>query len=94
MGGSVSDRRRQTEALRTKAVARNAAGEFVYPLRLKGQASVRGMVWVIPVFKLFEFTLNAVQKTDETGQVVSSSDETVRFPLPVAARVLGLKSEK
>jgi hypothetical protein len=82
------------EALRTKAVARNAAGEFVYPLKLKGQASVRGMVWVIPVFKLFEFTLNAVQKTDETGQVVSSSDETVRFPLPVAARVLGLKSEK
>lgn len=82
------------EALRTEVVAQNAAGEFIYPLKMKGKASERGMVWVVPVFKLFDFTLSAGQKADETGQVVAASDEKVSFPLPVAARILGLKSDK
>jgi hypothetical protein len=49
-------------------------------------------VWVVPVFRLAEFTLSAIGKTDESGQVVAVSNETVRFPVPVAARVLGLRS--
>ncbi len=80
------------EALRTEVVAQNAAGEFIYPLKMKGKASERGMVWIIPVFRLFEFTLSSVQKADDTGQIVSTSDEKARFPLPVAARILGMKS--
>lgn len=82
------------EAIRTEAVAQNAAGEIVYPLKMKGKASERGMIWVIPVFKLFEFTLSTVQKTDGTGQVLTVGDETLHFPLPVAVRILGLRSEK
>jgi hypothetical protein len=51
------------------------------------------MVWVIPTFKLFEFTLNTVSATNEAGQVTAVGEEKVRFPLPVSARVLGLKSK-
>ena len=51
------------------------------------------MVWVVPVFRLAEFTLSAVQTIDESGQVVAVTNETVRHPVPVAARVLGLRSQ-
>jgi hypothetical protein len=51
------------------------------------------MIWIIPTFKLFECTLGTVARTDETGQVVATSDEKVHFPLPVSARVIGLKSQ-
>jgi hypothetical protein len=78
----------------TEDFAKNNAAEFVYNLRLKGRAGERGMVWIAPVFKLFECTLSAVSKTDEAGQVVAMTEEKVHFPLPVAARVIGLKSQK
>lgn len=79
-------------ALRSHAVARAESGEIISSIKLKGRAKERGMVWVVPVFRLAEFTLSAVQKTDESGQVVAVADETVRYPVPVAARVLGLRS--
>lgn len=82
------------EALGTDAFVRNNASEFVYNLKLKGKAGERGMVWVVPVFKLFEFTLNTISKTDDAGQVISVAEEKVRFPLPASARVIGLKSKK
>ena len=47
----------------------------------------------MPIFKLFDFTLNTVQTTDESGQVLTVGEEQVRFPLPVAARVIGLKGK-
>ena len=31
--------------------------------------------------------------TDDSGQVVAVTNETVRYPIPVAARVLGLRSQ-
>jgi hypothetical protein len=61
-------------------------------IHLKGRAAERGLVWVVPVFKLVEFTLGAVESADETGQVTAVADEKVRLPLPVAVRILGLKS--
>jgi hypothetical protein len=78
--------------LRAHAVAHAESGELVARIKLKGRASERGMVWVVPVFRLAEFTLSAVRKTDDSGQVVAVADETVRCPVPVAARVLGLRS--
>jgi hypothetical protein len=78
--------------LRSHAVAHAESGELVARIKLKGRASERGMVWVVPVFRLAEFTLSAVRKTDDSGQVVAVADETVRCPVPVAARVLGLRS--
>jgi len=81
------------EALKTGDFAKNNSGEFIYNMKLKGRAAERGMVWVVPTFKLFECTLSTVSKTDEMGQVVSMNDEQVRFPLPVSARVIGLKSQ-
>lgn len=85
--------RDRLQALATQTFARNNAGEFVQTLKLKGKAGERGMIWVVPVFRLFELTLGSVQKIDDTGQVHEVADETVAFPLPVAARIIGLKSQ-
>lgn len=93
-GGEPALERDRLEAFMTEEFARNNAAEFVYNLRLKGRAGERGMVWVAPVFKLFECTLSAVSQTNEAGQVVAADEEKVRFPLPVAARVIGLKSKR
>ena len=65
-------------ALLAHAVAYAESGEFIAAINLKGRANERGMVWVVPVFRLGEFTLSAVQKIDESGQVLSVADETVR----------------
>jgi hypothetical protein len=80
-------------ALRSHAVAHAESGEFIASIKLKGHANERGMVWVVPVFRLAEFTVSAIQKTDDSGQVVAVTNETVRCPIPVAARVLGLRSQ-
>jgi hypothetical protein len=80
------------DALNTDAFGRTAAGEFVANLRLKGKARDRGMVWVVPVLKLFNIQISSVAATDDAGQVVSVNNEDIRFPLPVSARIIGLKS--
>ena len=85
--------REHLEAFQTESFARDNSGEFVRNFKLKGKARERGMVWVVPIFKLFEFTLNAVQKTDDTGRVTAINEEKVHFPLPVSARLIGLKSQ-
>jgi len=80
-------------ALRSHTTAHAESGEFVANIKLKGRAKERGLVWVVPVFRLAEFTLSAVQKISDSGQVASVANETVRYPIPVAARVLGLRSQ-
>jgi hypothetical protein len=80
-------------AFNAHAIMHGSSGEFISSIKLKGRANERGMVWVIPVFRLAEFTLSAVQKTDDSGQVVAVTNETVRLPIPVSARVLGLLSQ-
>jgi hypothetical protein len=81
------------EALKTSDFAKNNATEFIYNFKLKGRTGERGMIWVAPIFKLYELTLATITNTDYCGQVTAMSDETVRFPLPVAARLIGLKSK-
>jgi hypothetical protein len=81
------------EALKTDRFARNNAGELIYNFKLKGRARERGVVYVIPIFKLFDVTLGTAQKTDENGQVTALREETIQFPLPVSARLIGLKSK-
>jgi len=44
------------------------------------------------VLKLYEFNLGKITKTNEAGQVLETQEEKVMFPVPVAARVIGLKS--
>lgn len=79
-------------AFNTPDFARKHGFEMVYRLKLKGRAAERGLVWVVPVFSLYDFTLGVVQQTDETGQVTEIAEQTARFPLPSAARIIGLKS--
>lgn len=92
--GETALDREKLEALQTTDFAKNNAGEFMYNFKLKGRAGERGMVWVVPIFKLFECTLSTVSKNGDTGQVTAMTDEKVRFPLPVSARVIGLKSQQ
>jgi hypothetical protein len=80
-------------ALESTPIAHATSGEFITRIRLDGRAGERGVVWVVPVFRMAEFTLGSVQKTDDAGQVVAAGEEKVRFPIPVAARILGLKSQ-
>lgn len=81
------------EALQSSDFLKNNSGEFVYNLKLKGRAGERGMIWVVPVFKLFEGTLSTITATNDAGQVTATSTEKVHFPLPTSARLLGLKSQ-
>jgi hypothetical protein len=80
------------EALNARPFLEGAARECKYNMKLKGRHGQGGMVWVIPTFKLFGVTLSAVASADATGQVTATRDEVNPFPLPVAARLIGLKS--
>jgi hypothetical protein len=91
-GEAVLDREK-LEALQNSDFIKNNSGEFVKNLKLKGRTAERGMIWVIPVFKLFECALGTIAKTDDAGQVVATSEERIHFPLPVSARAIGLKSQ-
>jgi hypothetical protein len=80
------------EALGARPFLEGAARECKYRFRLKGRAGEAGMIWAVPVFKLFGITLSTVTTADDSGQVTATADETQQFPLPVAVRLIGLKS--
>ncbi len=80
-------------AFKNDLFANNNSAEFIFNFKLDGSSRERGMIWVVPVFKLFEFNLSKVKETNEGGQVTAVEEEKIQFPLPVAARILGLKSE-
>jgi hypothetical protein len=82
----------QLAALKTPPVISGNASEFIYNIKLKGRSKERGMVWVVPILKLHNFVLNKVKNTNEAGQVTEVEEETILFPLPVSARILGLKT--
>jgi len=46
----------------------------------------------VPVFKLHGFTVSQAAATADNGQVTATTEHDVQFPLPVAARLIGLKS--
>jgi hypothetical protein len=82
----------QLSAFRTKEFAKANSNEFIKHVQLKGRTGERGMVWVLPVFRLHECTLSKMAKTNDKGQVTEVTEEKVQFPLPVMARIIGLKS--
>jgi hypothetical protein len=61
--------------------------------KLDGGAKEKGMIWVVPVFKLHEFTLSKIKNTNANGQITETEDKIIQFPLPVGARILGLKND-
>jgi hypothetical protein len=80
------------EPLKNALFIKNNAYECIYHAKLKGKASQRGMIWVGPVFKLFSCKLNKVKTANENGVVTEVEEETIQFPLPVSARIIGIKS--
>lgn len=82
------------EAFTTESFASTNAGEVVTRLKLDGKSGERGMVWAIPVFRLLQCTLATPAKVDENGQVLSVTEQPATFPVPVAVRMIGLKSKR
>lgn len=76
----------------TSSFAQAGSGEVTYPLKLKGKAGQRGVVWMIPIFRQFEVVLGTTQNADPSGQITAVGEQKVQFPLPVAIRALGLRS--
>ncbi|MHB8689636.1 MAG: hypothetical protein ACYDHH_00180 [Solirubrobacteraceae bacterium] len=68
------------------------AGEVVTRVELDGPREQRGLVWVVPVLKLIDYTLGAVKTVDASGQVTGIEEEHAHLPLPCAIRILGLRS--
>jgi hypothetical protein len=90
-GEAVLDPER-LDAFRSADVAKASAGEIVTRVKLDGRHGERGLLWVVPVLQMVGFTLGSVAATDDSGQVTAITEEPARFPLAVAARVIGLKS--
>lgn len=67
-------------------------GDAVTQVRLEGKRGTRGQLWVVPVLKLRTFTLAEAVDVDPYGQVVTTRDRTVHFPVVESIRVLGLAS--
>lgn len=67
-------------------------GDAVTQVRVEGRRGTRGVLWVVPVLRLREVTLATVAEVDPYGQVVSTQDRTVRFPVVESIRVLALSS--
>ena len=80
------------EALKSPEFAKKNAAELIYNLKIKGKAGQRGMIWVVPVLKLTSVVISKIKTTLPSGQISEVEEENIQFPLPVACRVIGLKS--
>ena len=80
------------DAFKTDSFADHNACEMAFNIKLEGRAEERGLVWVVPVFKRVDFTLCKIKTSDDSGLVTETEEEKVQLPLPVSARILGLKS--
>lgn len=84
----------QLRALNTASVALRNASELITQVRLSGKSGQRGILWALPTFQLVEFTLAEATTVDEGGRVTEVGDRVVRFPMPTAVRLIGLRSER
>jgi hypothetical protein len=67
-------------------------GDAVTQVRMEGKRGTRGVLWVVPVLKLRAFTLATATEADPYGQLVSTHDRVVHFPVIESIRVVGLAS--
>lgn len=79
-------------ALGSAAWRATQGGDTTVTVRLEGRRSSSGALWVVPVPALRRFTVSSVAETDPHGQVVSTRDETLLFPVVESVRVIGLVS--
>ena len=79
-------------AFRSLPFARQNASDSIVRVKLDGPRDERGLVWVVPVVQLVDHTLGVAKTVDDSGQVTAVDEEHAHFPLPVAIRVLSLRS--
>lgn len=82
----------QVTALGDAEFLARSGGEAVRRIEMKGRSGERGLVWMIPTFRLVDVQLSRIKERGVAGDVVAVEDETVQLPLPVALRVLAMKS--
>ncbi len=80
-------------ALKNPYVVSGSASEFITELKLKGRAAQKGMVYIIPILKRFDFLLSKIKSSNDAGEVTEVEEEAVSIPLPVSARILGIKTK-
>ena len=80
-------------ALRSQIVARSMATKAEFDVHLRGRTEERGAVWVFPVVSLVEFGLHRPSSVDKHGAITATTIEMKRFPLPLAAVVVGMENE-
>lgn len=69
-------------------------GDAVTQLRMEGRRGTRGVLWVVPVLRLRAFTLATVSDVDPYGQLVTTHDRVVHFPVIESVRVIGLATQR
>ncbi len=79
-------------ALKNLDFTRINASELIHNIKLKGKSYEQGTIWVIPIFKLTELTLGKIESLNENGYASHITPVKIKFPLPISARILGLKS--
>ncbi len=62
-------------------------------LRFSGKRSQVGVIWVYPEVTLAEIRLGDVTEVDPNGQVLSTRERRVPFPLPSSLHFVALKSD-
>ncbi|HVI43984.1 MAG TPA: hypothetical protein VM802_03925 [Chitinophaga sp.] len=82
----------QLAAIKTADFARSNASEMIYNIKMRGRTYEQGMVWIVPVFRQFEITLGKVESLTQEGYVDQLNSSKVKFPLPVSARIISIKS--
>ncbi|SDH26061.1 hypothetical protein [Chitinophaga filiformis] len=82
----------QLAAIKNTGFAKSNLAEMIYNIKMKGRTYEQGMIWIVPVFKLFDITLGKVNSLTPDGYVNELSSVKVKFPLPVSVRILGIKS--
>lgn len=79
-------------ALSDQAFLAQSGGDVVRRITMKGRAGERGLVWMVPTFRLVDIQLSRVKERGVAGDVTAVEDVVVQLPLPAALRVLAMKS--
>lgn len=69
-------------------------GDATTTVKMEGLRGTTGQLWVVPVPRLRAFTLAQAADVDPSGQVLSTRDHVVHFPVVESMRLLGLTSRK
>jgi hypothetical protein len=84
--------REELEAFDGREAAERFATCAQARVQLSGKSRGSAAIWVFPEVAVHEVTLGVVDGVNDNGQVLSTEERKVTFPLPVAAHFVGTRS--